>query len=61
MLNHLLEPDLERVFAHCEHCGMEIYEGEDFYDLGGTPIHEDCFYEYMRDLYADCKREAELP
>ncbi len=59
MMNHLLEPDLERIFAYCEHCGGEIYDGEDYYEIDGDCIHEDCFYEYIRELYADCKREAD--
>lgn len=61
MPNHLLEPDAEKVFAHCDHCGMEIYEGEDCYCIEGEHIHEDCFYEFCLELYVDCKKEAELP
>lgn len=58
MPNHLLEPDFERVFGLCSHCGMEIYEGETYYDIEGEHIHEDCFSDYLHDLYADCKKEA---
>ncbi len=58
MPNHLLEPDAERVFCLCDHCNGEIYEGETYYEIDGDKIHEDCFYEYCRELYADCKKEA---
>lgn len=59
MPNHLLEPDEDRIFAHCNHCGMEIYEGETYYEIDGDNVHEDCFYEYCREVYSDCKKEAD--
>ena len=59
MMKHLLEPDAERIFALCDHCGGEIYEGEDYYEIDGDSIHADCLYDYIRDLYADCRREAD--
>ncbi len=37
-----------RVFAQCDHCGEDIYEGEEIYDLDGTLLHEDCLRDYAR-------------
>ena len=49
-----LDPDYgvkEKTFCICDHCGNEIYIGEDYYDYEGSCYHEDCFKEYMRDEY----------
>ena len=34
------------VIGKCEHCGDDIYEGEDYYDIEGEIIHEDCLREW---------------
>jgi hypothetical protein len=38
----------ERIITHCEHCGGEIYNGEEFIFIpnGHESVHEDCFGEY---------------
>ena len=54
-----LNPPEDRVYALCDHCNGEIYEGEDFYCIDGDRIHSDCFDAYCRELYADCKMEAD--
>ena len=54
-----LDPPEDRIFAVCDQCGGEIYEGETYYDIEGDYIHEDCFEEYAREEYADCRKEAE--
>lgn len=33
------EPELIGI---CEECGAEIYSGDDYYDIEGNLIHEDC-------------------
>ena len=30
------------VFTHCDECGAEIYDGEDFYKIGGNNYCESC-------------------
>ena len=56
-----LDPPEDRVFAMCDYCGREIYEGEEYYEIEGDRIHEDCFDEYIREEYSDCRKEAEFP
>ena len=58
MPNHLLEPNAEKIFALCDHCGGEIYDGETIYEIDGDHIHEDCFDDYVRELYSDYRKEA---
>jgi len=58
MPEHLLEPDADKIFGMCDHCGQEIYEGEEYYDIEGDRIHEDCLRDYCREVYSDCLKEA---
>jgi hypothetical protein len=30
----------------CEHCGEPIYAGEDYYEIYGEIIHEDCLRDW---------------
>lgn len=30
----------------CEHCSDPIFEGEDYYDIDGDMVHEDCIRDY---------------
>lgn len=53
-----LDPPEDKVFTYCEHCGGEIYEGEDYYDIEGESIHEDCLYDFAKSLYSGCRKEA---
>lgn len=34
------------VIGKCEHCGDYIYADEDYYDIEGEIIHEDCLREW---------------
>lgn len=45
------EPDEPRVVYECDMCGCEIYEGDDYYEIGDTKLCEDCM--------GDCKKTAE--
>lgn len=36
------------VVGVCEQCGQEIYAWEDYYDIEGTLLHEDCEYNWLR-------------
>lgn len=49
--------DLERNFeekeeldpiAQCECCGSEIMPWEDYYDIDGTFIHDECGLDYLK-------------
>lgn len=40
------------IVHHCTMCGAEIYEGDEYYDIGGDAICEDCI--------ENARREAEL-
>lgn len=62
MFNYCPEPPLDPpedvVFAMCDHCGGEIYEGEEYYDIDGQYIHEDCLRDFAEDYFSECKCEA---
>lgn len=30
----------------CEHCGQPIYDGDDYYDIEDTLLHEDCLRDW---------------
>ena len=34
------------VIGKCEHCGDDIYASEDYYEIEGEIIHEDCLREW---------------
>jgi len=34
------------VIAHCAQCGDDIYAVEDYYEIDGEIIHEDCLREW---------------
>ncbi len=37
-----------QIVLYCCGCGAEIYEGEDYYDIDGTPACEDCVSRMKR-------------
>ena len=53
-----LDPPEDVVFATCDHCGGEIYEGEEYYYIDGQYICEDCLSDFAEKYFADCKEEA---
>ena len=59
MLEYFLKPKEDRIFTHCDYCGGEIYEGEDYYNIDDKRIHDDCIYDYCRELYSSNRRIAE--
>lgn len=43
-------PPEEKVWGTCDHCGQDIYEGEDIIEVVGDKyIHANCFDEYARE------------
>ena len=60
MIDYLLNPDDDIVFAHCTQCDGEIYDGEEYYDTEDGPVCEDCFYDYAREYFYECKKEANI-
>jgi hypothetical protein len=54
---HTPDDDL-KVFCTCECCGQEIYEGEEYLEIDGDNIHEDCFDEYAKETLDPIKRVA---
>lgn len=53
-----LDPPEDKVFAMCDHCGGEIYEGEEYYEIDGDLIHEDCLLDYVKENLA-IRKEAD--
>ena len=37
-----------RAVGICEHCGEEIHEGEEYYDIEDVMLHEDCLYDWAK-------------
>ena len=50
--------DDEKVFCNCEHCEEEIYEGEEYFEVDGAKIHEDCFNEYAYEILSPNRKVA---
>lgn len=50
--------DDEKIFCYCEHCDGEIYEGEEYLEVDGANIHEDCFDEHAREALDPRRRVA---
>lgn len=42
----LTTPPEPKVFTECEHCGGEIYEGEEVAKANFAYVHLDCLNEY---------------
>ena len=40
--------------GNCEHCSDVIYDDEDYYDIDGVLLHEDC----LKDWADEYKRKA---
>lgn len=55
-----LDPPEDKVFAMCDCCGGEIYEGEDYYSIDGELIHEDCLHDFADEYFKDCREEARI-
>lgn len=36
------------VIGECEYCHEPIHEGEDYYDIDGTLLHDDCDLDWLR-------------
>ena len=53
-----LDPPEDVIFAECDHCGGEIYEGETYYEIDGQYIHEDCLRDFAEKYFADRKCKA---
>lgn len=59
MSEYYLKLPEEKIFATCDYCDGDIYDGEIYYDIDGDKIHEDCFVEYCRNIFSDCRKEAD--
>lgn len=53
-----LDPPEDKVFAMCDQSGGEIYEGEEYYEIEGDRVHEDCLLDYVKEHLAT-KKEAD--
>ncbi len=56
MLEYFPESQQRKIHSECYQCGNEIYIGDDYYDLDGRDIHEDCIEDYL----ASKKKIAEV-
>lgn len=53
-----LDPPEDKPVAFCAHCGCEIYNGEEVYEIDDELIHEDCLADYAGRRFAACRRRA---
>ena len=56
-----LDPPEDVIFAHCDYCDGEIYEGESYYAISGKNICIDCLRDFASDYFADCIELAKAP
>lgn len=44
-----------QIFAYCEDCGEPIYDGDEYYDIGGHKYCEACVHKSYRtaEVYLD--------
>lgn len=42
--------DDEVIVCECEHCGGEIYEGDEIYRTSEGIVHDDCFVEFAHEV-----------
>lgn len=43
-------PPEEKIWGECDHCGREIYEGDEVIEVTeGRYVHADCFDDFARD------------
>ena len=50
--------DDEKVFCSCEHCSGEIYMGEEYLEIDGCNIHDNCFLEYVEESLNPIRKVA---
>ena len=50
------EPDPETVY-NCKHCGGDIREGDEYWEIGDEVYCEDCFYD---GIAAFCREHADV-
>lgn len=55
-----LEPPEDIIFAYCDYCGGEIYDGETYYAINGETICTDCLRDFASGYFADCVEEASV-
>lgn len=36
------------IIGICEHCNEPIYTWEDYYDIEGTLLHDECSFDWLR-------------
>jgi len=41
-IGHPADEKEPEIIHYCDLCDSAIYEGEDYYDIGGTKVCEDC-------------------
>lgn len=52
-----LDPPEPEIALYCDCCGIEIYVGEDYYDIESCVICSECLGEWMDEHY---RKEAEI-
>jgi hypothetical protein len=50
--------DKEVVVGRCACCYGEIYKGQEYLEVDGESVHEECFDEYAKDVLEPIRRVA---
>ena len=45
--------------AYCDKCGLEIYDSDVLYVIDGFFICEECFPDYVKEYFSQCKTFGE--
>lgn len=40
---------MPKIYSECACCGTDILDGDDYYDINGEIMCENCAYEWLRD------------
>ncbi|PRR70887.1 hypothetical protein [Clostridium thermopalmarium] len=47
------ESEMAKVVDTCSECGCNIYEGDEYYDINGLILCQNCLSDYKREAQAE--------
>ena len=54
-----LEPPEPSVWCECDVCGLDIYEGEEFWCIDETNVCNDCLRTFAEEYFENCREVAQ--
>lgn len=49
MYEYRYSDDYARVTEHCDNCGNDIHESEEYFDIFGTVICQECILDFKKE------------